>query len=586
VTRGRSSLLSLLSLLGGSACARTPAAAPRTDDACVLALEVASIAHHWTVVRGLRPRTDLRAEILDDDEFLKRLESSGPNSAVADKQWQLATALRSVFNVRDARGLLPKDRLELPRERVDGFFSMQASAFFVRRRTWTDDGIGGLRRLIIHELEHALQDQTFPRPGPFENADEELAARAVWEGDATVASWVFTRPASSVRETLLAQEKWALAAAGRTYEPEPFPYVAGAAFLTVAYDAGAFPAIDQVFLALPTTTEQVLHPEKYFLGELPIPVATPNVPKGTTGIVKGRMGELRTRWILAQCLPTWEARDAARGWGGDAYVVFQTAAQALGVIWVTAWDDEAAATRFADGLRAQRKCWDAPPSEGAAATTVVPPDVAITQDGARVLLLRGAAQLDWPKNAELFPLVGVKPPPQPPRGAPSLVPPPVDLRTDVDATLTEGLWRSPLLGASMSVPPGWSADLEDYGAALVISPHASLLPHAFGKAQIILETFAGEALFDDLGARITKGGLQPELRTDEKAQVAGALGRRRVYSVHGSVRGTVRLFARPICARKATLLMTSFAATAEDDVALETWAASLRLVDDPPACSK
>jgi hypothetical protein len=65
----------------------------------------------------------------------------------------------------------------------------------------------------------------------------------------------------------------------------------------------------------------VLHIEKYIAGERAVEVETPSPVEGYALVEHGRMGELQTRYVLADCVTDAEAATAASGWGGDAYAI-------------------------------------------------------------------------------------------------------------------------------------------------------------------------------------------------------------------------------------------------------------------------
>ncbi|MCX7916387.1 MAG: hypothetical protein N3A53_08825, partial [Verrucomicrobiae bacterium] len=64
------------------------------------------------------------------------------------------------------------------------------------------------------------------------------------------------------------------------------------------------------------------------------------------------LGEFGIRTKLAQVLPHTEASDAAAGWGGDRYHVFERGVGGpLAVVWWSVWDDEKEAEEFAHAYR-------------------------------------------------------------------------------------------------------------------------------------------------------------------------------------------------------------------------------------------
>ena len=126
-----------------------------------------------------------------------------------------------------------------------------------------------------------------------------------------------------------------------------FPYNEGAVFVGILNQMGGFAAVDAVFNELPRSTEQVLHPEKYFDKEPPVELDIPDDAMGAGWSVQAEnvLGEffLRT-WLEA--LGSDSAAAAAAGWGGDAYAVFDNGSGdfALGVL--TDWDTDEDAREF------------------------------------------------------------------------------------------------------------------------------------------------------------------------------------------------------------------------------------------------
>jgi len=60
------------------------------------------------------------------------------------------------------------------------------------------------------------------------------------------------------------------------------------------------------------------------------------------------VGEFNTRIILQEWgVPEEEARQAAEGWGGDAYKAFEGPGGALAFAWATVWDTDRDAAEFA-----------------------------------------------------------------------------------------------------------------------------------------------------------------------------------------------------------------------------------------------
>ena len=137
-----------------------------------------------------------------------------------------------------------------------------------------------------------------------------------------------------------------------------FPYVQGAAFVERLVNGSGWSAVDNAYLKPPSTTEQILHPEKYLSGEGAIvvddsPLSTV-LDDGWREIKNESLGEWMTYLILAfgDDPLTQQAEDvaasAAAGWGGDqVQVYFNDQANSSVVLAHWSWDTPADAEEFA-----------------------------------------------------------------------------------------------------------------------------------------------------------------------------------------------------------------------------------------------
>ena len=55
-----------------------------------------------------------------------------------------------------------------------------------------------------------------------------------------------------------------------------FPYAEGSNWAAEVHDRGGWDMVSKAFTKLPQSTEQILHPEKYFAYEPPVKVTLPN----------------------------------------------------------------------------------------------------------------------------------------------------------------------------------------------------------------------------------------------------------------------------------------------------------------------
>ena len=126
-----------------------------------------------------------------------------------------------------------------------------------------------------------------------------------------------------------------------------FPYLGGADFI-IWYRRKYFDESILDPLHMPTSTEQILHPDRYAAKDEPTDLVFTG-PNVDTVQYEDNLGEFETRLLFQQWLNgEAEAAQLAQGWDGDRYQVLGDKADAL--VWYSVWDDGVAAARFAHGL--------------------------------------------------------------------------------------------------------------------------------------------------------------------------------------------------------------------------------------------
>jgi hypothetical protein len=228
------------------------------------------------------------------------------------------------------------------------------------------DPVGEL--LVSHELVHALQDRrwgmpTEPEPVTASNSDRLLARRAVLEGDATLASFEVIQRApldDDTRERIVEELEPLPSQLATTYPEVPaiirdtlaFQYQAGTSFTARALGEGGWPAVDDLEEDPPASTEQVLHPERYYdERDQPTTVAFPaDGPLERSGhrlILSDTLGELDVRILARRTFPAAQALRIAGGWDGDRLGAWRKDDRVV-LAWMTAWDTAADAEEFAE----------------------------------------------------------------------------------------------------------------------------------------------------------------------------------------------------------------------------------------------
>jgi len=219
--------------------------------------------------------------------------------------------------------------------------------------------------LLTHEFVHALQDQHFnllqlllARPYDF---DREEALFAVIEGDAMDVQRRFELGEQWTRRSLddMARMEDARFDEYRTEIGALFPplltetfifrYRDGVRFVEAVRRKGGERAVDELFQRPPASSEQILHPEKYFANE---PARETHIAEqnfaaaGWQTMAATPLGEIGVRGLLLKALAAKDATSAAAGWGGDRAYLFERAGRAPLFVWKTVWDKPEDAARF------------------------------------------------------------------------------------------------------------------------------------------------------------------------------------------------------------------------------------------------
>jgi hypothetical protein len=132
-----------------------------------------------------------------------------------------------------------------------------------------------------------------------------------------------------------------------------FPYTQGAEFFQALKNKVGWEGIGPCFADPPASTEQVLHPEKYF-GQRDDPTElrlSSGIEKvlgeDVTELYTNTMGEFNVSVLLrALGVAKGKAAKAAAGWDGDRFIGHETKDGRVVVVWLSTWDSEQEAAEF------------------------------------------------------------------------------------------------------------------------------------------------------------------------------------------------------------------------------------------------
>lgn len=347
-----------------------PTAKPDAGSVTQLLAAADDITRQVAALRGLQPRRQIERGVLTREEIGARLKERIAKEYTPEE-------IRVESRVLKRLGLLPADAdyqailLDLLMEQVAGFYDPFTRKLYIA--DWL--GLELQRPALAHEIQHALQDQhfdlkTFATPIK-DDGDRQLARSALVEGDGTATMLEFFAQSLGLdvaRVTALGDSLGKQLAAGMVAQSPAFtraprflretllfPYFSGLNFVLAIRKGQPWSKVDEAFRAPPESTEQVLHPEKYFARERPSAIVT--APLAALGprkeLRRDVLGEMALRVLFAAHLPDGAAERAAAGWGGDRLVAFGEAddGKPITVIDYSSWDTEEDAKEAAGAMQ-------------------------------------------------------------------------------------------------------------------------------------------------------------------------------------------------------------------------------------------
>jgi hypothetical protein len=337
-------------------------------------------------IRGLQPKVK---ELKQDTLTPAQLADNVKNDFFKDYSAKDAKA-----DVRElsAFGLLPpgfdlyKLYIDLYSEQVAGYYDPETKDMFVIKG---GDITGTEKMTYAHEYTHALQDQNWDlRNGLNDNQEyckthTEYCAgvQALTEGDASLAEqyWFFSDATQQDQKDV---QDFYSTYSSPVYDSAPFflqqdflfPYDQGLNFVQTLFEGGGWAAVDRAYENPPSSTEMILHPEKYPSDtpkEVPLKDLTSTLGAGWEETTRNMMGEWYLKLILSAGdkesarLDEETAAAAAAGWAGDSYTVnWNESAQKLAVVLRSRWDSGKDTDEFWKALSEYgRKRWGSPATQ-------------------------------------------------------------------------------------------------------------------------------------------------------------------------------------------------------------------------------
>ena len=293
---------------------------------------VAKVLERLAAVRGLPVKRPVKTSVLGREEMLAKIRAKVDDEIpkdVVEHQGELVVGLELVPASFD----FVEGVYELIGDRVAGFYDPEADAMYLADDLDRENAI----LTLAHELVHALQDQNFPAESMLEykpgDSDRTAAGHALLEGEAVAAMLDVVASGAEKMTPEGLRESFSASAEASTVgnAAPPFlkssltaPYVDGFTAILALRARGGWKAVDEVWRALPESTEQLLHLEKLAAREPPVVVPPPTIAPlgaGWRAVLDDVMGEQGLRLAFEEWTTRADAARAAAGWGGDRYVI-------------------------------------------------------------------------------------------------------------------------------------------------------------------------------------------------------------------------------------------------------------------------
>lgn len=317
-----------------------------------------------SAVRGLDATREVPGKTLSREKLLARVKQHVATEIPT-------TAIRNEGLVLKLMGFLPPvfdyeaETFALLEAQLAGYYEPADHTMYMAADLDDDNA----HATLAHELVHALQDHHWDlasrskyKPG---QGDASSARAALAEGDATSAmldvliaetgrTALDVPPQLFSEQILTSMDKGPGASAPHVMRASLVaPYIDGTLFVHALRRKGGWKAVDAAWADPPTTTEQILHLEKYEKREPAIDVPPPTfaaLGAGWSVQEADTYGELGTRLAFAEWMDAPKAEKAAAHWGGDRGVLLQKGENEFAFAWRLRYDRPEAAGKDASAF--------------------------------------------------------------------------------------------------------------------------------------------------------------------------------------------------------------------------------------------
>ena len=321
--------------------------------------KINEIADYVVNIRGLEPLQDVPSQFLSRAELRQYLATEyteGRISSALDRDRELYIAMDLLDPTADFESVV----LDSAAQNIAGFYTPEQQVLYLIADSV--NMFAGEEMVYAHEYTHALQDQHFGLSRYLEEnltADQAIAARALIEGDATLVmgAYQFTEISDGELQYIAYRASFVEREVIDAVSPSLgvltfFPYLEGSYFVYNLWVEAGFrwDRVNAAYDAPPVSSEQVMHPEKYFARDEPqvmtLPDLGPVLGEGWQEVDRDVLGEIGLLAWLLDHLDYQAAAEGAAGWGGDKYTLWLDGQGAHVLVVRTVWDEPGEAAQF------------------------------------------------------------------------------------------------------------------------------------------------------------------------------------------------------------------------------------------------
>jgi hypothetical protein len=346
------------------------AATAQTESSRQLFTQIEPILDGLTEITGWKVKKHVPADYISKAKLGEFIEQR-VKQAVKPEEIRIESLTLKMFGFIPDGYDLKQSMVELMTEQAAAFYDYDRKRLFI---TEADTSFLEKRAALVHELAHALADQSFSihkflRKGN-QSDDAGTAREAVIEGQATWLMWAYSSKLAGgeakVSEFVLDSMKGAAdSAVGSQYpvfEKAPlylresliFPYTSGLQFQDSVIAKLGKAGFGEVFQRPPVSTQQILHPDLYLAHKEPSRLEAPRPPESKRfhSVDQGSVGELDFGILLEQYAGHETAQRIAPHWRGGEYRLYEGKRDKRPLLtFAVEWDSPESAREFFDAYR-------------------------------------------------------------------------------------------------------------------------------------------------------------------------------------------------------------------------------------------